>query len=81
MIVPGDTTSEAALRQFQILSRLSLEDRARMRFELSENVRQVLIDGIRSREPDLSKKEIIQRVLAMTLPTNVYEAMVKDRGL
>lgn len=81
MVLPGDTTYEVASKRYEVLSRLSLEDRARMTFELSQNVRQILEDGIRSRDIHLSDAQVKRQVLAMTLPPALFERLVKDRGL
>ena len=81
MVLPGDTTYEVASKRYEVLSRLSLEDRARMTFELSQNLRQILEDGIRARDSRLTDAQVKRQVLAVTLPAELFERLRKDRRL
>jgi hypothetical protein len=48
----ADTTADAARFQTAVLRRLGIEGRARMTFELSDNLRAVTEAGIRHRHPE-----------------------------
>jgi len=50
--IPLDTTEEAYRVQTEIFRRLGPEGRFRLVFELSDNLRRIVEDGIRSRHPD-----------------------------
>ncbi len=50
--IRADTTFEAACRQNDILRRIGIAGRAAMTFELSDNLRRIVEDGVRDRHPD-----------------------------
>jgi len=50
---PRDTSAEAASIQRDVIASKTGSQRTLMAFEVSELVRQVMIDGIRRRQPDL----------------------------
>jgi Glu-tRNA(Gln) amidotransferase subunit E-like FAD-binding protein len=69
--LPADTALEMIARQFEILAGMDIEQKARMTFELSDNIRAVTMAGIRQMHPDYSddeiKKEFIKRLYGVTL--------------
>lgn len=50
-MLAADTTTEAARVQRDAIARKTGSERAAMAFEMSELVRQLVLDGIRRREP------------------------------
>lgn len=59
----ADTTIEAARRQREVLASRTAAERAAMALEMSELVRQLVLDGIRLRQPDISPNEITLQLI------------------
>ena len=61
-----DTTFEAACRQNEILRRIGIAGRARMTFELGDNLRRIVEDGVRHRHPDWDDETVrLERIRLM----------------
>jgi len=62
----GDTTVEASRVQRRALANKTSDERAQMALEMSELVRQLVMDGIQRRNPELTRQEsrfqLIQRL-------------------
>jgi hypothetical protein len=71
-LIPKDTTVEALRKQFEILERIGIEGRAEMTFQLSDNLRQIIEDGVRFRNPEYSDSQVRQEVLRITLGDELY---------
>jgi hypothetical protein len=71
-LIPKDTTIDALRKQFEILERIGIEGRAEMTFQLSDNLRQIVEDGVRSRNPEYSDSQVRQEVLQITLGDELY---------
>ena len=76
-LIPKDTTIDALQKQFEILERIGMEGRAEMTFELSDNLRQIIEDGVRLRHPEYNDSKIRQEVLHITLGDELYNKLVK----
>lgn len=77
---PCDTTNDAAARQLLVLRDLGLRGRAAMTFELSDNLRQVVKDGVRHRHPDWDETRIRQEVFRIVLGDRLFhEAFGENR--
>ena len=64
--IQGDTTFEAACRQNEVLRRIGIASRAAMTFELSDNLRRIVEDGVRDRHPDWDEQAIrLERIRLM----------------
>ncbi|OQA02440.1 MAG: hypothetical protein BWY69_01117 [Planctomycetes bacterium ADurb.Bin401] len=50
-LFPADTTPEALAVEYNVLSCQSIQDKAKMTFELSDNIRDITIAGIRASHP------------------------------
>jgi len=75
--IPSDTTIDALRKQFEILERIGIEGRAEMTFQLSDNLRQIIKDGIRLRHPEYNDSQVRQEVLKITLGDELYNKLVK----
>ncbi len=79
-----DTTIEAARMQRQALTGKTADERAQMAFEMSELVRQLVMDGIHRRHPDMSPDEftlqLIERLHGRELATAVAASNVSRNG-
>jgi len=78
--IPADTTLEAARKQFEILRRLGPEVRLKMAFEMSDNLRQIVEDGVRDRHPDFDEKKIQLEVLRLMIGDKLYRQILKEAG-
>jgi hypothetical protein len=79
-LIPKDTTVEALRKQFEILERIGIEGRAEMTFQLNDNLRQIIEDGVRSRNPEYNDSQVRQEVLRITLGDELYhKAFEKTR--
>lgn len=56
--MPKDTTEEALAVQVGGLRRLGISGRAAMTFELSDNVRRIVRDGVRHRHPGWDENRV-----------------------
>jgi len=68
-----DTTSEAAYRQNEVLRRIGIAGRAAMTFELSDNLRRIVEDGVRHRHPDWDEQAIRLDAVRLTLGERLFE--------
>jgi len=78
--IPADTTIEAVRKQFEILRRLGPEVRLKMAFEMSDNLRQIVEDGVRDRHPDFDEKKIQLEVLRLMIGDKLYRQILKEAG-
>ncbi len=78
-IRPADTTIEAFKVQVAALRRLGLEGRARMTFELSDNLRAVTEAGIRHRHPEYDKEQVRLALIRTMLGDKLFERFYGDR--
>jgi hypothetical protein len=76
--IPADTTIEAARKQFEILRRLGSEARARMAFEMSDNLRSIVESGVRCRHPDYSEQKIQKEVLRLMIGEALFKQVYRD---
>lgn len=78
--IPGDTTKDAFLRQLEVLRGLDISARAAMTFELSDNLRQIVRDGVRHRHPDWDEAQVKREFLRIVLGDALFnEAFGKNR--
>jgi hypothetical protein len=75
--ISADTTFEAARKEFEILRRLGPQVRAKMAFEMSDNLRHIVEAGIRNRHPNFDQKMIKQEVLKLMIGDKLYRQMLK----
>jgi len=76
--IPSDTTIEAARKQFEILRRLGPEVRAKMAFELSDNLRSLVEAGVRLRHGDFDEQRVQQEVLRLMVGETLFRQMRPD---
>jgi hypothetical protein len=74
-LIPADTTIDAAVRQLEVLRKLSTAERAEMTFQLCDDLRRIAEAGVRYRHPDYDRQAVRRAVLFLTLgPTLFREA-------
>ena len=76
--IPANTTLEAARKEFEILRRLGPQVRARMAFEMSDNLRRNVEAGVRRRHPDFDEKRIQLEVLRFMVGDKLHRQMLKE---
>ena len=79
--IPADTTLEAARKQFEILRRLTPQKRALISFEISDNVRQNVIAGIKKLHPYFTDTEIKNELLRRTVGEELSRKIIAAKGL
>ncbi len=80
-LIPADTTVEAMRKQFEILRRLPPQKRALISFEISDNVRQNVIAGIKKLHPDFTDTEIKKELLRRTVGEELSRKIIAAKGL
>lgn len=59
----ADTTAEAAKAQRSAIASKEPSERTAMAFEMSELMYQIIVDGIRRREPNLAPEQLSLRLI------------------
>ena len=66
-MLPGDTHKDSALKQYDVLRKMTISERAEMTFELSENLRSIVRAGILRRHPEYTPDQVTQAVLNLIM--------------
>jgi len=80
-MIPADTTVEAARKQFEILRRLTPQKRALISFDISDNIRQNVIAGIKKLHPDFTDTQIKKELLRRTVGDELSRKIIAAKGL
>jgi hypothetical protein len=62
-LFPADTSKEALAVEYKVLASLSMEDKARMTFELSDNMRDIAVAGIRASHPEFDDRQVVRELI------------------
>jgi len=79
--IPPDTTPDAHRKQIEILQKMSPEKRALISFELSDNVRQIAMAGIKKQHPDFTDTQIRRELLRRMVGDELFQKIVAAKGL
>jgi hypothetical protein len=79
-IIPADTSIEAAVKQIEVLRRMDISARAAMTFQLSDNLRQIVEDGVRLRLGDCDEQKIRQEVIRLMIGDALFKQIYPDIG-
>jgi hypothetical protein len=79
--IPPDTTPDAHRKQIEILRKMSPERQALISFELSDNVRQIAIAGIRKMRPDFTETQIRRELLRRLVGDELFQKIIAEKGL
>lgn len=75
-----DTTSDALAVQYRALRSIGMAGRIAMTFELSDNMRATVADGVRYRHPQWDEQAVEREVLRLMIGDDLFrEAFGKDR--
>lgn len=77
----SDTLAAAARAQDEAWRRLGPQGRIAVAIDLSERVREIAMDGIRTRHPEYSHEEARNAMLRLVLGDELYRAAWPDRPL
>jgi hypothetical protein len=75
-----DTSSEAHAVQRGVQRRLGAARRVELAFEMSEQARELSIQGVMAREPGLSQEQARARVLRSLLGESLYDSAWPERA-
>jgi hypothetical protein len=67
-----DTTPEALAVQFRVLRRIGPAGRLAMMFELSDNLRQIVKDGVRHHHPDWDDRTVEREVIRLMIGDDLF---------
>lgn len=71
----SDTSLDAELKQIQVLEKIGIEGRAKLTFELSDNMHQMVLDGIKHRHPDYDQESLKIAFLKIVLPPQLFSEL------
>ncbi|MCI0498822.1 MAG: hypothetical protein L0Y36_03950 [Planctomycetales bacterium] len=72
-IVSGDTSKDAAAKQFEVLRNMGLQGRAKLTFQLCDNLREITRAGIRHRHPDYTEQQVTHAYLRLILDKELFQ--------
>lgn len=61
-----DASPKAESLQREILLRMSGAERLELAFQMSEDIRQLRLDGIRYRHPEWTEKQVVQELIRLS---------------
>ena len=64
-LIPRDTTPEAARVQTEIYKNMTIGEKAEILFQMNDNFRQIVREGIRMRHPEYTEDMVSQAHLIM----------------
>lgn len=67
-----DTSAEALAMQFRVLRRMGPAGRLALMFELSDNLRQIVKDGVRHHHPDWDDRTVEREVIRLMIGDDLF---------
>ena len=74
-----DTSPDAAQRQFDVLKKMGTDGRAKLTVELSDNLREVAMSGIKQRHPEYSKQQVQKAYFKLILDRELFQKAFGDK--
>lgn len=81
MVIPADTDQESFQIQLQLWRAMSAEQKFAQVFQLCDDARALVVDGIRSRHPEYSEDQIKHASFRIFLGDELYQTVWPDRPL
>jgi hypothetical protein len=78
--IPRDTTLDAHKKQVEILRKLSPERKALLAMELTDNIRQIAVEGIRTRHPEFNEKQVMRELLRLIIGDELFKKIAAAKG-
>jgi hypothetical protein len=72
-VVPADTTPEAAAVQREVFRRMAPMKRLQLACEMSDFLRGIVTDGVRSRHPDYDEHQVNLAVMRLTIGDELFQ--------
>ena len=76
----SDTTIEADAVQGGVLRKIGIEGRARMTFQLSNNMRSTVEAGVRYRHPEYDERQVKREVMRLLIGDELYRLVLSECG-
>ena len=76
----SDTTIEADAVQVRVLRKIGIEGRARMTFQLSNNMRRTVEAGVRYRNPEYDDRQVQREVMRLMIGDKLYRLILSECG-
>lgn len=76
-----DTSNEASIVYYKILRKLSTKRRGEICFELSNNLRQIVEDGISFRHPEYNRKMIKRELCHLMLGESLFRQVFGQKQI
>jgi hypothetical protein len=72
-VIPQDTSKEAAEIQAAVFKDMTVSQRMAITFQLSNNMRSLVIAGIKKRHPEYTDKQIVEAVIKLTVEKELFQ--------
>ncbi len=79
--IPGDTTPDAFWRQVEIFRGMTPIRRMELALEWGDTVRAITADGVRSRHPDWTEKQVKLEAIRLAIGDELFHAAYPEAGL
>lgn len=76
--VAADTTEEAARVQLAAFRRMTPEKRLELAFQMTNDLRRRLAEGVRQRHPEYSEDQVRLAVIRLTLGDDLFRTVYPD---
>ena len=81
-MIASDTSIAAAAQQYKILQGLDINARAKMTFDLSNNVRKTVETGVLHRHPEYNEDQVRRTVLRLMIGRQLFRKVFgKDKDM
>jgi hypothetical protein len=70
-VIPKDTDLDAMAKYYKVLAGMSARQKSDMMLELNENMRSLLISGIKTRHPEFTHQQVIYEVIRQVYGVDV----------
>jgi len=79
--IASDTTIEAAAVQARVLRKIGIEGRARMTFQLSNNMRSTVEAGVRYRHPEYNERQVKREVMRLMIGDKLFKEVCRNMNI
>jgi hypothetical protein len=80
-MIPRDTQQEIAMKQFDVLKKMDISTRAEITFQLSDNLRDIVQEGIRQRHLEYTQDQVVQATLSLIMDKEIVKQAFGGREL
>ena len=80
-MISKDTTADAARVQTEVWRSMTGARRVELMAEMSENVRNIKAQGVRSRHPDYTDQQVRLAVIRLLLGEKLFQRVYPDREI